>query len=561
VKKKQTAKQRKKQPRDEAPRSSPSPGGLYEIAGRWPIVALAVISLLLSLPLFEPISWWPFGFVVLVPLVLAICAGRSGRTVYWTAYLFGVVFFLIHFRWLYTTTPEGYVAASFYLASYILLAAWLVRHFHRRRGLPVVLVLPVVWTAVELLRSRGPLGFPWFLLGHSQIRLLSMIQIADLAGVFGVTFVLAAFTGWVVDLTLWRVPRLLGRPAPPMPRWMKPATAAVAALLIFTVGYGRYRLGQETLSDGPTIAVVQGDFPLMAVRGVNGADDMTKAATYLRMAREAGRSSPDLIVLPETPWTLRLDPEARELYPACRLYHEEFRRMSDRYDAMMVVGAMSVDPQPPGTYPASHRYNSAFVYTPDVEEPVRYDKIHRVPFGEFVPFRYTKGLFWFYRFLNDSYFNPWGRGGVEYSLTAGDDFTMFAVPPKKEGDQPLHFGVTICYEDVIPQVFHRSFRAVENRVPVARAVNTGVSGFVTSVGRWHDLVSDPDRRPEAGGTGYRIARIRVDSRVSFYSRHGDVFAGLCGLCSLAGLVDIVVKRIRRRRKIRANLRRKTPDKR
>ena len=74
--------------------------------------------------------------------------------------------------------PEGYVALSIHLGTYFLLASWLLRHLYRRRGIRAVLALPIVWSGVEWVRSHGPLGFPWFLLGHSQIQLPTVIQIA-----------------------------------------------------------------------------------------------------------------------------------------------------------------------------------------------------------------------------------------------------------------------------------------------------------------------------------------------------------------------------------------------
>ena len=171
--------------------------------GGWAVLGLCSASLLLSLPLFAPLSFWPFGYVVFSPWLIAICGTASKRWAYLGSYLLGAAFFLFHFQWLYETTPEGYVAASLlYLALAFPAGAWAARHVYRRRGISLAIAFPVVWTGIEILRTYNPLGFPWFLLGHSQIRALPMVQIADLAGVYGVTFVAAMVNGLLADVGL-----------------------------------------------------------------------------------------------------------------------------------------------------------------------------------------------------------------------------------------------------------------------------------------------------------------------------------------------------------------------
>lgn len=555
----------------------------HRLVDRWPIYALALATWVLCLPLFEPYSWWPLGFAALVPWTFAVCNARRTLHVHFASLLLGAAYFLIHLRWLDYCTLEGYVAASIYLGSYFLIASWLLRHLYRRRGVAAGIALPLVWTAVEWLRSHGPLGFPWFLLGHSQIQLPTMIQIADLAGAYGVTFVLAVVNGWLADLAIAHVLLRQTRQsasAMPIPVWR--GTGMVIVILAGTVFYGRYRLAMEEFSEGPKVTVVQGDFLLEASLNAVGASDDEKAGAYMAMVDEALLAAPDLIVLPETPWTMYLNSATRQIHAPSQKDHEDFRRRIDPTGTYLVVGAMAAVPQPEGSYPEIHKYNSAYVYTPRVAEPDRYDKIHLVPFGEFVPFRYTRGLFWLYRWLNDSDFNPWGRGGREYSLTAGQDHTVFTMQPRG-GDREYRFGVTICYEDVIPHLYRHfvggvdgrkrvdfmlsisndgwfghgtqqtqhlancAFRAVENRVPIARAVNTGVSGFIRSDGTWHDVIGEPPNHPAAGGTGTRTATLALDSRVSFYSLYGDVFAILCGLLSAGVAADALRFRFRRRK--------------
>jgi apolipoprotein N-acyltransferase len=570
--------------------------GSPDALGRWQTLGLAGLTFVLSLPLFAPWSWWPLGFVVFVPWLVGLARSRQTRWVYVVSYLLGAAFILFHFRWLYDTTPEGYVAASLlYLAPFFPLAAWPIRHLHLNRRIPLAIVFPVVWTAADTLRAHNPLGFPWFYLGHSQIQLLPMIQIADLTGVYGITFVLAAVNGCLADLLLARRLDVAVRAAA-LRRVVRFEIPLVLALVAGTIGYGEYRLRTSQFSDGPKTAVLQGDFLLRAVANdPEGATEAEKERGYYELIGRAVTQSPDveLIVLPETPWAMYLNREMRKYAYPLRA-HERWVSLTTRMGKSVVVGAMSEEPQPEGTYPSEYRYNSAFLYTPDAPEPQRYDKIHLVPFGEFVPFRYVKGLHWFYRLLNDGPWNPWGRPTrpgekpFEYSLTPGKEFTVMSLPPSVP-ETARRFGVTICYEDVIPQIFRRfvgspdgskrvdfmlnisndgwfghgtqqpqhlvncAFRAVENRVGVARAVNTGVSGFIDPDGRWHDLVVEPGRAPHAGGKGFSVARIKVDPRVSYYSVHGDVFGFGCLVLGLLGAGDAfrVFARNRRFRRVAA----------
>ena len=592
--------------------------GRFELLARWPIFALCLLSFVLSLPLFAPWSWWPLGYVVLVPWLVAVGAAKSKRWIFLGSYLLGAVFFLFHLRWLYDTTPEGYVGAAFYLAIYFLLATAVLRHAIRHRRVPMFVAFPVIWVATEIMRAYAPLlGFPWFFLGHSQIRLLPMVQVADLAGVYGVTFVVAMVNGLLAELLLaWAAMRWGGgsgeedkagdgQAESKLPnKWrlvasiMSIVSARLPAVLITlivvaaTFGYGLFRLHQSPFTDGPLVAVLQGDYLLKADPNDPGTSDEDKEAVYRGMAAQAMAEHPDLdlIALPESPWYMYLNTEMRSSslplpadvspdrwrrYVAEQLaQHERWLRLAADHKVSVVVGAMSFVVHGKHAEPAEERFNSAFLYTPGDPEPQRYDKIHLVPFGEYVPFRYTK-LHWLYRFLNDGPWNPWGRplrpGGKprDYSLTAGNDFTVMKLPKTAEGHNG-RFGVTICYEDVIPQIFRRfaggadgtkrvdfmlnisndgwfghgtqqpqhlvncAFRAIENRVGVARAVNTGVSGFIDPDGRWRNLMTDP---PQAGGSGYRVARIKLDPRVTFYSLHGDVLGFVCVILLLAAVGD------------------------
>ncbi len=194
-------------------------------------------------------------------------------------------------------------------------------------------------------------------------------------------------------------------------------------------------------------------------------------------------------------------------------------------------------------------------------------------FGEYTPFRHTR-LHVVYRWLDS--FNPFSLPEDEFSLTAGKEFSVWDV--HDSSGREYHFGVPICFEDLMPHVsrefasgttghspadfllsisndgwFHHGsmvpqhlavcvFRAVENRVGIARSVNTACSGFVDPDGRIHHLVNDHGRILGRGIFGYEVAHVRVDSRRSLYTRWGDWFALLC---AIAGAGVFVGGRIHR----------------
>jgi len=578
----------KRQPSSPRPPSGSAPvrliGGDYEIVNRWPVVVLASLTFFLSLPLFAPASFWLLGFVVFVPWLVAVCISRRSGWVYLVSYLLGAAFFLWHLRWMYHTTPPGYILGSlFWLAPGFPLAAWPVRFLYRQHGWSIAIVFPIIWTAIELLRSRGPLNFPWFLLGHSQIRILTLIQIADLVGVYGVSFLLALVNGWMADLLLRPILIWWGRSATASRR-VPIGTVVMVVSLGATIVYGQYRLSQHNQlaeqpeSLGPKIAVLQGDFVLSPTYDPKAPTEGDKFRTYRELLERAAAQSPDMLVLPETPWSLYLQKngEYTEWNPL-------FTGLATRYSTPLVVGSLRECPQQVGPDAKVCRHNSAFVYTPGVTTPKSYDKIHLVPFGEYVPFRNSERFHWLYRFLNDGPWNPWGAGGHDYSLTPGTEYSVFAMQAKSRQGDAFRFGLTICYEDVVADLFRRfvtdrdgakrvefmlnisndgwfgrgtqqpqhlvscAFRAVENRIGIARAVNTGVSGFLDSDGSWHDLMVAESESPHAGGTGYRIAPVRINRRVTFYSQYGDVFAYGCTFLAMIAMGTALTTQWRSRR--------------
>ncbi len=544
-------------------------------------IVLLGLSLLLQSLVFPPIDLWPLAFVCLAPWFLVTALGRNATTAYLASYVLGLAFFLINLHWLSLVTVEGYVALSAYLAVYYPLVACPVRHAVRRRGLPLALVVPVVWVASELCRAVVVSGFPWFFLGHTQYRVLSLIQISDLVGAYGVSFLVVAVNGAVADVILGRLSKSSASGLPP--RAARGSLIFVAALLLFALVYGQIQLHRDTGSPGPRIAVLQQDYLNFADLEVSGRQPTSRerAAAYDALLEQAAAEQPDLFLLPETPWFMALNPEYLQ-YPGTspnsvsQLSCDMLRRHAVGSGAYLVTGAMTIIPTPYSLRAEDIKHNSAFIFAPDGSPPQRYDKIHCVYFGETVPFRYGRLRFLYWWFNQRM---PFGYGGYEYSLTPGTEFKVFSMRGRSPGDREFRLAVPICYEDVMPYVSRRfvtdpqtgakrvdlllnisndgwfghtnehpqhlaicAFRAVENRVPIARAVNTGISGFIEASGRIHDLVTTDGRSRGPGVTGYAAATVQIDRRHSLYSRVGDLFAIVCGLLTVLIYVDYVIVR-------------------
>ena len=491
------------------------------------LLLLALASLVLLSVIFEPIGWWPLAFVCLVPWCLLVGASASAPRAYFYSFLMGLLFFLINMRWVLNATGPsfayGYVAFALYLAVYFPLMACPIRHAIRRRRMPLALIVPLVWTGGEMLRAVVISGFPWFFLSHSQHRVLSLIQISDFVGAYGVTFVVAAFNGMLADgLLAYLAARRAERPGANLRR-ARFSIAFALMLLIVSLFYGQVQLRRDTLTPGPCIATLQGDY--LTTLGTDEVTEPERKDAYFAMlaAAAAHDPPPDLYLLPEAPWVMYLNWEIRNRHALSMESFRDLRYFAQAQQAYVVAGAYTLVPTEDDLLAKERRYNSAYVFAPDGTEPGRYDKRHLVYFGETLPFRFGRFRF-VYLWLNS--LTPFsGKDGTyEWSTFPGAAFKVFEMEARSLGGKICRFGVPICYEDVMPYVsrefttgpngrkradmllnishdgwFGRghqqpqhlaicTFRAVENRVPVVRSVNTGISGFIESTGRKHDLV-------------------------------------------------------------------------
>ena len=523
----------------------------------WQLVAAELLGALLSLAYTGPVLP-ELAFVAPAALLYLMARSSPGGAAVMGA-LFGAALAGVSLPWLAAVTGLAFVAAIvFCSASFAVLGA-VVSFVTRRTRLPVAAVAPPVWVALELLRARALTGFPWLFLGHALSDRLTLIQIADLGGVYAVTFVAALWCSGVADLARWLEagdPRRAGR------GWT--AAAVAAGVLVATLGYGAWRLASVGTRPGPRLVLVQGN--IYTPRGAKDEasrksvdDEIWRALDGL--SRDGMlESGGDLLV-----WSESMLPgyyNDADDYDAI-LWSARLEVLLGKLGVPLLTGSNATGPHPgvPREGPPERRldYNAAYLLDTGARIVGRYDKIHLVPFGEYIPL---------------------ARWPVLSGLTpyAADD------PGYAHGDprQPLiewnglSFGVLICYEDVfaelgvravrkgadvlvnlsseaffagtaeIPQHFRIArFRAVETRRPLVRCCNVGVSAVIDPAGRTVAMLEGSESPEGASGTLSAALPLADPVRGSLYVLLGDAFAWACVAASVA-LVAFAFRSARRR---------------
>lgn len=549
---------------------------------------------------YFPVAWGWLGWVALVPfLVLARAEGPRLR-IYLSAWVGGSLFFWTTLQWLRVADDRMYytwAALAIYCSLYFPVAVLLLRVLDRRSGLPLVISAPAVWTALELLRAHLMTGFPWYFMGHTQHDFLHLTQIADLGGAYAVSVLVVAVNALVFEWLcqaawfrkLFRLPETAQHPV--RQRLIVQSLALLAAF-IGTLLYGFHRLSQDDFAAGPRVALLQSNLDQRIRVAASVNDDQARRTIFVHNRELTDRAAaqkpkPDLIVWPETSYPEDWFEVATDVPDAS--VPREWRRAADetrelgrlaalRWKTNVMLGLNTEILVPHETH---RRYNSAVLVQPSGQKGGRYDKMHRVPFGEYVPL-----VDWF----------PWMQSFApydhEYSIAIGDDFTRFPLGR-------YSFGVVICYEDTDPVLARQyvndsstvdflvnisndgwfdgtseheqhlaicRFRAIECRRAVVRAVNMGVSAVIDGNGRVlkpEDMKNDgrfnewvvPERDssgrddlPQRDWQQYKkvagilTATVPIDNRPSLYAYYGDWLPWLCWLIIGVGLVRACIRR-------------------
>ncbi len=564
--------------------------------GSW---SMSLLSAGLLWSCFTPVNASPLAWIALVPLLLLIRMEHRTRWMYTAIYFSSLIGQLAMLQWMRLGDPTMYIAwaaLSVYLALFTVVFVAVSREAVHRWSIPLVVAAPVIWTGLEYARAHLLTGFSWYYLGHSQYRWLEFIQISDLVGAYGVSFVIAASSASLALLVphAWLIRFRLVHPS------TGPVTAsgltlgqliqvgATVVLFGSTLVYGYVRRAHADFQPGPRVALIQGNF--LASLRVPPPPIHDVFRTHLQLMALAVNEQPDIIVWPESmfPWMLldvaegMTSEQLQALEPHIQL-SDDARKMleleSQKTKAALIIGTNAAR----ADQTRNHQFNSAAFIRPDVGLAGRYDKMHRVPFGEYIPLR--DSLPWL------SSFTPY-RG--DWGLDKGQGAAVFEYGKWRMA--PI-----ICFEDTVPHLvrgivaagsdnetgksvdllvnltndgwFHGSseldqhlitstFRAVECRTPLVRAVNTGISAIIDGDGAILDpeVFIDGDARKNAPAPPRTRARdpqtgawhkqlnaalvhvVPLDSRRSLYVRFGDWFAMLCCAAVVFGMLATLLPR-------------------
>ena len=507
---------------------------------------LVLLSAGLQILIFPLPNLYPLCWFAIAPLLIALFHARTPDTLqikagmkllpakplqgFLLGYVCGIIWYGGTCYWIYATMRHyGGVAAPAAFGILILFCLYLAL-YHGAFGLLIsclagdspfsrraLLLSPVVWVAVELARERIT-GFPWDLLGTCQVDNIPLARIATVTGVYGISFEI------MVVNAAFAAAFLVQREKRKTLLW-----AGIAAAIALQVG-SLVRPPASTVQADHVATLVQANVPILE------GSDWTKEYfdTTLHDLSQASLSAPDnthptLIVWPESP---------APFYTSDPIFRSATSNLAQRANAWMLVGSIGIQNATPSS--ASKYYNSGALVSPQGEWVSRYDKMHLVPFGEYVPF---KRIFAF-------------AGGLTKEVgdfTPGDS----RAPLQADGAK---LGVFICYESIFPDEIRQfaangaqvlvnisndgwygdsgayaqhlkqaRMRAVENARWLLRDTNTGVTAFIDPLGR---VVNTGPRKIRTAVT----AAYALSDATTFYTRHGDWFCYLCAIISAVALV-------------------------
>ncbi|MBA2683936.1 MAG: apolipoprotein N-acyltransferase [Gemmatimonadaceae bacterium] len=507
--------------------------GFFPRSGEY--AALAGSTLLFAIA-FPPFPLLVPAFFCLVPFAVAVATRADGegtrREAARLGFWFGMLGYACNLYWIaialsiYTKLAiVGYIAALFVLAPIVALAGLSLFVLRRRTRLPLAILLPVVWVASEVvLNYMSDLAFPWLPLGLALSRTPVLAQMADISGVRGLSFLIALANGLIADAWLLRGQRVA----------IAKRLAGAIAIVAVMAAYGSWRMRTTALVSVAPIAIVQPNIPQEDKWQAENQGRIQGILDDITMKRIAQHDA-KLILWPEAslPGFISDHPE----------WSSAMRRMAAVSHTPILFGTLDLVWHGPGDY---DYYNAAMLVDSagvlNAQEPYR--KSYLVPIVERVPFVNPR---WFKKL---KYFGGYGRGQntKPFTLSFGK------------------VGVLICYESIFPQrsrefrregasiivnitndawfgrslapyqhEAHMALRAIENRVGIVRAANTGISGYIDPLGR----ISGETQLDVADS---RVYNAQTTSVTTLYVRIGDWIGTLALALTIAGLIWARVRR-------------------
>jgi apolipoprotein N-acyltransferase len=483
-------------------------------------------------PVAGPLPAWraALSWFALIPLLWALLSDGGARTMRQSVlagYLNGVLWYLGTCYWIYFTmhqyggmsAPVGVLVMllfCMYLALYHALFAVLL-YTVRRAGVTYALIAaPFLWIGVELARARIT-SFPWNLLGYAQVDSAVLTSLAPVTGVYGLSFILAVGNAAIASVIL-------------LPRRRVTTTIALVAAVIATGVQNFGWIMQTPVREGSQKAVLLQ--PNLSVKSGENADagTLARSSANLSLQADALDDSPVRIILwPESP-----SPFTTESQP----FLAAANSLSTTSHAPLISGAVGYE-RDPSLRRGFRVYNSALLFTPGSSYVARYDKIHLVPFGEFVPyadlFRFASGL--------TQAVGLFDRGASRATLRAdGHQYGVFLCYESIFGDEVRQFvrngGEVLAnlsddgwYGDSSAPFQHLNMarmRAIENRRWLLRDTNNGITASIDPSGRVVETMQRNQRGAVAVHFNYLVAK-------TFYTVHGDLFAYACALLAVAML--------------------------
>jgi apolipoprotein N-acyltransferase len=517
----------------------------------WPWVAAAATGLLGAF-CFPPFNQSWLCWIALTPLIVAVWFSGENSRRRWLrnlllGYVAGIVFFTATLGWL---GALGVLYKSFflhglsfllsiYLALYFAFWAWFIGFLRPQtftaswRNLFVAFLAACAWVAHEWTRGWLFSGFGWNGLGVALHAQWPMIQIAEFTGIVGLSFAVA-FANIIAVTTPVRLFVEVRT------QHMRPHFDLVLIMIgiVGLLAFGLNRVGRPSPAKPLRVAAVQAEVPQLEKFDPQFRNQVFEKFQHLSEIALSANPPPDLLVWPESSMPDPVSDRDSASYQFVKTF-------AAKTTTDLLLGTLDFD--------GNHDYNAALLASNGGERLQIYRKMHLVPFGEYIPLRHSFPLF-------AAIASTWVPG----DFTAGSEHTVFGLTNPDVRVAPL-----ICFEDTVGDLVRRFvdnganllvditndgwflhssgsqqhlanalFRCVENRRPMVRAANTGVTCFVNEFGRVTQILQDDTGNSFTEGVLTGEINVPQDQQLTFYAQHGELFAECCAI--VAGLALAIV---------------------